>query len=1198
MQQSVRFDNVYVSPRVRVALHSVLDTQHAKKFWELVNKLRTGEFNTPGMRVERLHTNRGKVYSARLNIDMRLIFSMYSDTTGGTRSLVIWDANHHDDAYDRIERSVVPAVFQPNSNFLEPEQIWGESASNLEDLQVEQPDSEELTQGLLLFRVPYYVLAQPDRYRSFEKNIDRYLRLSEEQEDLLSKTDRAYLVRGSAGTGKTSLALFYALNLYEKYPEDDVYFFTYQEELACVCRCYKANLVEDAGDDDSTGEFHVFSYIEFCKHYLRQHLDQSKIHWQWIDKKASIRHLKDIIATRSRWNRTVRPDNLYSYIYSILKGRFVPGTDSLPQSSEDFQRIFKGYGTTPDNLEDLLEIFGHYEERLTRLKQKDEADLIKYCYHTLKDRAVLSDAGKSTWILIDEIQDFTELEWKSILLFWGNQRLHNQTGQSFPFLCGDRNQNISRSGFRWQEVDSYVESILREMHRPHALEKIQLHRNFRNTRQIFDLATFIRSSAPEIGADLGLPPDFVGHKPQLLIGEFDEFLEFLSLLTDPYDQDLPAPMVVLFEDTEALDKVRSGVRADDGLFFMPLTVSKGLEFEDLIIYRLFSSLHDFTPEELCGEEASRIFDLWYMAVTRARQNLLLYLTPDDLHRLKEMLGHRFREFLKLVNVHTANVTSELLKFYHQRERYLPNYSVIFLERTKANDTWLQYKHAREEGRENSELAQSFKAKALKLWKRCRDVASLGTAHFDIGEYEEAVPHLLQANMYAQAGLSFERLVRFNLAAENYEKAGSRLDAARCYERDKQYAKAATLYEQQEEWLQAGTNYYLVGDNVRAASCFESAKMWQSAADLYRSKSQWLKAAELYQKCNAFELAGDMYLKIKDKLDAARCYQKAQLFAKAGALYEALMRWAEGAECYEQASVFDKAGLLYSKAGRLKDAARCKEQSGDLVSAAAAYERMKNWERAAYAYIQLKQPAKAAECLEQDGNWQQALVEWEKAGDTRGKARCLEHLGRNSEAAGIYELQNCHVEAAHCYEKAEQYTEAADHYLKANNFAGAASMLARLGRRIDAAKLYLLSGQPGVAIEVCSNKNSKPGHAEKDLTHDLILWVEDSKKLDAAGSLYEALGMMPRAVDKFRQAMMLTKAAECAEKGHLFDTAAELFLQDGKFEKAAECFKKANLLHRAAQCFEILKKWDEARHIYEKLNDEEGIKRCETSSTWL
>ena len=1212
MQQNVRFDNVYVSPRVRVALQSVLETQYARKFWDLVEKLRAGNFATPGMRIERLHTNKGKVYSARINVDMRVIFSMYTDSDDGQRSLVLWDANHHDEAYDRIERTVIPTVFQAPSNFLEPEKIWSETDYNLDQMKAEPADSEELTQGLLLFRVPHYVLAEPERYRTFEKNIDRYLRLSEDQEDLLEKTDRAHLVRGSAGTGKTSLALFYALNLFENRPADDIYFFTYQEELACVCRCYKANLIEEQDGEykskqngeegeehEHKGDFHVFSYIEFCRHYLRQHLDPSSISWKWIDRETSIKHLKEIIGARSRWARSLRADDLYSYIYSILKGRFVPGTDSLPSTGDDFRRIFKGYGTVPQNLEDILEIFGHYEERLKRLRQKDEADLIQHCYKTLKDRAVLTAAGKSVWIVIDEMQDFTELEWKSILLFWENQCLQEQSEPTYPFLCGDRNQNISRSGFRWQDVDSYIESILREIHRPNALQKVQLHRNFRNTKPIYELGVFVHSFAPDAGADFGLPSQLPGNKPVVLVGSHHEFVEFLTSINETGEEKMPAPMIILSEDHDALKSVRDRVVNDEGLFFMPLQVSKGLEFEDLISYRLFSSVSNFEPEQWSEEIFRRSFDLWYTAITRARQNLLIFITPEDLQRIKKLFGARYQDFLELISLKDSNTKQHLHEFYSHRERYLPNYAVIFLERTKANESWQQYRQLAEHDAADSKPALEFKSKALRLWKRCRDLPSLGRAYAELEEFEEAIPYFKKAALHGELGNCYEKLGKYELAAQSFKQEGTLLDAARCYEKGKDYDQAAQIYEQHHEWLQAATNYYLGGSNLKAAHCFEQAKMWQSAADLYRSKSNWLKAAELYQQADQHELAGDMYMKAKDKLDAARAYMRAKLPQKAAPIYEGLMRWVESAEAYEQSEQFDKAGVLYSKAGRLKEAARCKEHSGDVLSAASAYERMKQWDKAAAAYVQLDMFEKAAECFEQDKQWEDALTIWTGLRQTENAARCLDGLGRAHEAGQMFADAGMHNEAGHCFEKDESWADAADQYLKSGNFGAAASMLARIGRRIDAAKLYLLAGQSAVAVEVVSPSSAlNPDKNEADLRSELIAWAEESKKYDLCATLYEALGQYAKAADKYRQGMKLTRAAECCEKAGDYELAAEYYLQEGKFENAAACFKQGQKFKRAAQCYELLKKWNEAREIYEQLADNDGIKRCETAANWL
>jgi tetratricopeptide (TPR) repeat protein/Txe/YoeB family toxin of Txe-Axe toxin-antitoxin module len=1192
------FDNVYVSPRVRVALHSLLDTQTTAKLLTVVNKLKQGSFSLPGLRVERLRTRVGKVYSARLNIDIRVIFSMYSDRQG-KRSLVIWDADHHDDAYSRIARTVVPAMFQPSANFLEADQIWQWAAeeSNQPHAEAEVADSEEMLSGLLLFKVPDAALHQAEQLKAFEKNADRYLRLSEEQEELLGKHDKVHLIQGCAGTGKTSLALFYALDLHEQHRQDDVFFFTYHDELACVCRCYAHNLLKPGDDETASGSLRVFSFLEFCRHYLRSHKDVDRGDWTWIDRQRSIKHLKEVVSSRARWQRSFDPQTVYDYIYSIFKGRLVPGTDRLPAVADEFRRIFKDYGALPFNLDEVLEIFGHYEERLTRHKHKDEADLIRLCYETFKSRATLAAPEKNTWLVIDEIQDFTELEWKSLLLFWENQCLA-QGATSFPFLCGDKHQNISQSGFRWQEVDAYVENILRSVHRQNALQQMQLHANVRNTLQIFQLGSFLHGLASQAKEDLGSPPRAQGCVPQLVVGKPEDFSQFLKFVAD-IKEESQAPLVVLFEDEAACRSETLQSAQCDNLFFMPLTTSKGLEYEDLIIYRPFSSLSKHAGEKFDDQAAQRLCDLWYMAVMRARQNLLLFMTQEDLDRFDRLLGKKYPDFLRLVEVQTGAPQSQLLNFFNAREKFLPNYAVIFLERTKANQIWQEYKGLSKEG--PSQQAEKLKAQSFRLWQRCRDAESLGRACLELQEYERAIPYLEQASAYSDVAFCLEKLGRYEEAAQYFEREGRLIDAAQCFERSKRYKPAAELFERCGQWLQAATNFYLSGNNGKAAECFEHAKMWQSAADLYKIKSNWAKAAQLYQQCEQYELAADMYLKLQNKLDAARCCAKAQVFEKAAHLFESVSHFAEAAECHERSYNWDRAGESYSKAGRLKDAARCKEQAGDLASAIAAYERLKQWDKAARAYLQLQQPAKAAECFEKDKNYDEALTLWTKLERHEKIASALEHLGRYSEAAQDYVKASWHNDAGHAYEKAECFAEAADQYLKANNYSSAASMLARIGRRLDAARLFLLSGQAPVAVEVLHPSGVVAGRIRDDdrqLLGHLILWAEESAKPEVAAALHEALGDFDKAAIFYKRGMHLSKAANCAEKKGKFDIAGDLYLQDGKFEQAAQCFKSAKQMKRAALCYEMLKDWNQARRLYEELNDEEGVLRCQSAANWL
>ena len=67
-----------------------------------MRRLRDGHFEIPGLNVEKLH-GKSKLFSARLNREMRLIFSMKNQE--GSLSIFIHELNHHDQAYLRAERS-------------------------------------------------------------------------------------------------------------------------------------------------------------------------------------------------------------------------------------------------------------------------------------------------------------------------------------------------------------------------------------------------------------------------------------------------------------------------------------------------------------------------------------------------------------------------------------------------------------------------------------------------------------------------------------------------------------------------------------------------------------------------------------------------------------------------------------------------------------------------------------------------------------------------------------------------------------------------------------------------------------------------------------------------------------------------------------------------------------------------------------
>ncbi|MBX9571304.1 MAG: UvrD-helicase domain-containing protein [Candidatus Obscuribacterales bacterium] len=1221
------FANVYITARVRASLQKVLQVQQHKKFWSLVSLLKQGRFEIPGLNVEKLHSSArsDKLYSARLSRDLRVIFSMGHDAHN-LWCLTIHELNHHDLAYDRANRLAENRMISDAQIEQVDDLLFELQKEELEKLtdemefeRIDQLEAREET--LQFFKVPDYLLADPSKYIQFERSLDRYLLLTDEQQEILSLEDQALLIQGPAGTGKTTLALFQALRLYESHANDSIFLFTYHEELACVCRAYKVNLL---GDDDTAEEISaelergdspaklqsvlnestqsgikVFSYLEFIKSYLRKEFSREASRKSWISKQQSLETLRRILSQKNRWERKFSPEELYGLIYSILKGRFVPGSEALPSDKNDYRRIFKDYGREPEDLDEILEILSIYQNRLEINNQLDEADIIRLSYQQLKNKALLGKAEQKLWIIIDEVQDFTELEWKSILLFWENQVTRSNAGESYPFICGDVNQNISRSGFRWQEVEAYLRSILSNLRRPKAIKRIALHKNYRNTKQIHQLASFVRRFGSDT-SDLGLPSE--QHGPPAIFCTCSEQQMISALRTIDSSYSAMNPLVVLVEDEQALDRLRENLIDCRNIFLLSLRNSKGMEFEDVIIYRMFSSAA--IAENQTTAETSRLFDLWYMGICRARRNLMMVLAPDDLTNWKKLLQNRFEEFCRHVIV-LSEENFQFEEFLARRQLTVPDYNVIFLERRIAADLWHQYitagksKYAsdnQEQADARQKAALHAKERALSLWRRCLDYASLGRAHRYLKEYSQAIPLLTRSGLLVEAAECLLLCERYSEAAAIYEKLGILSEAAHAYFKGASFEKAAELFETLTEWKLAAESYRKAGKLSKAAEACEKSGMHEAAAEIYKSKGNHLAAAESFFQAEEFESAAEMFLKADEKLEAARCYYKSGQYEQAKILFLELNQMQEAAESSEKIGSFLEAANFYAKAGDLLSAAFMHEKAQQYEEAAQLYLQLGEHARAAKAFEQSQMPFEAAIAFEHSGDFEKALHLAKESSNKIVEARCHERLGDYRKAADCYKETGNLNEAAYCLEKIGNLDEAADLYGETENYAQAASCLLKLERRMEAAKLLIMSAQVSAAFELCMGQQNRLKN--NSFFTELIQWCRDNRRTSSEAQLFELSKDFASAAQKYRDCLMLTKAASCYEKsGKLLD-AAKTYIEAVEFEKAADCYKSLKKWKDAAQCFERIQKWAEAKALYERCNDRDGIARCASALNWM
>jgi tetratricopeptide (TPR) repeat protein len=235
--------------------------------------------------------------------------------------------------------------------------------------------------------------------------------------------------------------------------------------------------------------------------------------------------------------------------------------------------------------------------------------------------------------------------------------------------------------------------------------------------------------------------------------------------------------------------------------------------------------------------------------------------------------------------------------------------------------------------------------------------------------------------------------------------------------------------------------------------------------------------------------------------------------------------------------------------------------------------------------------------EQSGDWGRAL---ELSADNELlAARCREKLGQWRQAAELYKKCGAFPEAAFCLEKANDYTAAADLHLKSRSFPQAAHCLAKIDRRLDAAKLYVVSGQIASAYELVAGGGQSTGKTKESESFKALLeWCLETGKTAEAAQLLELKKDYLAASEKYRECMMLKKAAGCLEKLGRSAEAGVLHRQSGEMERAADCFKQAKQWREAGSCLEKLQKWAEAKNMYQRCHDQEGVARCNNALNWL
>ncbi len=480
------------------------------------------DFRKSGSRLKKLK-NRGQIWSARVSNAGRILWSFYP-TADGKLSIVVWDIGlDHDKIYSRIQTPVDPSevraarisdLLNPNSDdeqiiSIEKGRIPLFAALDLTDfLRCGLPESlyyetfeysqDELNRFAMKHENECYILMELQEeklqligerlYRAVEnrlnplfwKNYHPRLCLDSKQEMYVDpfKTHGPMLITGPAGTGKTTIAFHRFLHHAMYLKQNRIMYITWSKDLA---NRIKSEFLKVVGEEKLKPNWAITDIQSF----LESRMKKTDQHRNLTDRDILLLRLKQAaeelgLPSESRFDeRKVSSEKAVYEIITRMKGISVRPAKWMEGNVNDewagilSTRRNQLYAIDDKQIEIILRVFKHYQTNIYRNfpNHLDYYDAIYLDLQMLKEPEY--DA-----IIVDEVQDFTELE----LVYISKLVVNNR----FLLMCGDPCQKRLMTNFAERGIEYYLRLVFKD--NKVNLVVHDLTQNYRNTAQIFKIS--------------------------------------------------------------------------------------------------------------------------------------------------------------------------------------------------------------------------------------------------------------------------------------------------------------------------------------------------------------------------------------------------------------------------------------------------------------------------------------------------------------------------------------------------------------------------------------------------------------------------------------------------------------------------------------------------------------------------------------
>ncbi len=864
-----------------------------KKVWECIQRLKQQKFNS-GLRVKKLKGINKRVWEARINSASRLIFtydkSQRPETGKAQVYLAIQDVCiDHDD----VSRRAKARQKNPDSEWLETEDFEvivetrnfknedndtdkniaysSVEKANIEAVKVlDWESSSDLIDDELLGNIQWRVLESESEWQKaiIEQNADLPLKLTPE-EYKLAKLSGNLLLNGSAGTGKTTVALYRMLQkkqygnlgkrLYIAY--NDLLVKNAEEQFSQIV---SANSQLEPESKKSTNQI-VFEFknlqklcLEILNNHQKTYHPQDEVNYQVFSEMYKAHPGRKQYSTTLVWEE----------IRGIIKGKQLAITENI-LSEKEYEKISKNSIILIPNKHrrEIYKIAEWYQKKLHKEKLYDEIDLVRQVLKLIKNNS----REKYDLIVCDEVQDLTEIQLE--LLF----NLVTPSGNLF--FAGDSHQMISPSDFRWEKLKD-------KFYPTRKVDQQTLKFNFRSVGSLVNLANQLLNLRSRYLAEptgnYSITNSIYGQLARLISGDYQTLVRTLKE-TSLYPGD-----AILVRKESDKEKIRAELNSS---FVFTIEEIKGLEFDTVFLVEFFQATEKLWGKVMRGgvlkeKEKPQLqleLNLLYVAITRASRILNIWESElSQLWQQPEFTGLFQSIIPELVRSDRINPSPETWRkqgkyylkaeFYQQAKECFTKSGDVILEKQAQAKLLIQkqaYKEAAEIFVELTEWQQ-----AALLFEKVEKWQQAEKYWAKIGENKKQ--KICEA-------YKLEASLKWSAAANKWEEIADLANAKRCWMNipEKKAEYRAIEFEEKKQWLKAATEYNLAKIPQKAAFCrareFEKKKQWEEAMTQYEIAGMIENAEKCRQQgVDALHNRGLIKLQKRDNTGALEDYNRAIL----------------------------------------------------------------------------------------------------------------------------------------------------------------------------------------------------------------------------------------------------------------------------------------------------------------------------------